>query len=74
MKDIFWCGYGEGTIECYCDECQHLFEYEFDGGYPDFKDCQNELKDYGWLAKYIRGEWYDFCCQECFENWKKKHG
>lgn len=72
MKVLIW-GFtrGEGTIECACDnlKCNTNFDYEFDNGYPDWKDCQDKLKTYGWISRKIDGEWYDFCCPECYQEY-----
>lgn len=74
MKDIDWgVIHGEGDILCYCDQCDNMYEYHFDNGYPDFKACQEELKDSDWLSKYIDGKWHDFCCEQCFYDWIKKN-
>ena len=74
MKEVIW-GFihGEGTIECSCDACCNTYDYEFDNGYPDFKDCQEEIKEYGWFSKYINGDWYDFCSEECYRKWLSKN-
>lgn len=76
MKEIDWSFiHGEGDIVCYCDydNCGNEHNYPFDDGYPNFKACQEELKDMGWLSKYIDGNWYDFCCEKCYYAWIKKH-
>lgn len=76
MKEVIWsCFHGEGTIECQCDNdhCENEFSFEFCDGYPDFRACQEELKDEGWISRKIDNEWYDFCCEECYYQWIKTH-
>ena len=33
----------------------------------DFSEINQELKEEGWIFKKIDGEWYDFCCLECYQ-------
>lgn len=74
MKELVWgLFHGVGTIECYCDLCSNSHDFEFEDGYPDFKECQEELKDMGWLSRKINDIWYDFCCEECFYQWIKEN-
>ena len=74
MKEIDWSFiYGEGTIECYCDECGDNYSYEFCDGDVDFRDCQETIKEYGWISRKIDNEWFDFCCDECFYKYIKKN-
>ena len=74
MKDVEWSMYhGEGTIECYCDNCNKNYSYEFFDGNIDFRDCQEMLKEDGWISRKIDGEWYDFCCEECYYSYIKKN-
>lgn len=73
MKEIDW-GFirGEGTIICSCNNCGREYEYDFDDGYPDYKDCQKELNERGWLSKKIGDTWYDFCCERCYQEFINK--
>lgn len=57
--------HGEGEIVCECDCCGSEERIEFDEGYPDYKEAQKELRSMGWVSRNIDGEWFDFCCQEC---------
>ena len=73
MKDIIWgIIHGEGTILCECDECGNSYEYEFEDGYLDFKDCQETIKGLGWLSRRVNNTWYDFCCVECHKKFIAK--
>lgn len=74
MKEIDWSFvHGEGTIVCSCDNCGHEYNYDFDNGYPDFTDCQREIKSMGWLSRKIDDEWHDFCCQECYKKFTQNN-
>jgi len=67
-KEIEWSTvHGEGDIICKCDHCVTEYNYGFEDG-PDFKSCQEELKEEGWVSRKINGEWKDFCCKECADN------
>lgn len=69
-KNIDWgIIHGEGTIECECDQCGTGYSYDFEDSYPDFKSCQEELRESGWISRKINGEWYDFCCEECYHKY-----
>lgn len=72
-KEVDWSViHGEGTIECDCDMCGSNYQYEFYDGYPDFKECQEELKKLGWVSRKINGEWCDFCCNDCLNKFMGK--
>jgi len=62
--------HGEGEIVCVCDYCSNEETIPFDCG-PDFREAQREIESYGWFSRKIDGEWYDFCCEECYQAWKK---
>lgn len=56
------------TIDVECDnpKCRvGTFTYECNG-YPDFRECQKEIESYGWESHKIDGDWYDFCCHDCY--------
>lgn len=57
-------------IVCLCDYCANEQSVPFDD-YPDFSEAQREIEGMGWLSRKIDGEWYDFCCQECYQAWKR---
>lgn len=60
-------------IICECDNCNNYYEYDMvEINYPDFKDCQEELRREGWISRKIDGFWYDFCCEECYRDFMKK--
>lgn len=56
-------------IFCICDYCGHEESVPFDD-YPDFRDAQQEIERLGWFSRKIDGEWYDFCCESCYQAWK----
>lgn len=70
-KEIEWGdSFGEGEIGCFCDECGDVESIPFENG-PDFRDAQQALKAMGWRSAQIHGEWYDFCCEECRNDYIK---
>ena len=66
-KDIVWgMIHGAGEILATCDwcECDEVAQ-EFEDSCYDFKEAQNYLRGCGWSSRKVNGEWYDFCCKEC---------
>ena len=45
----------------------------FTDNYPDYKSFQNELKEKGWMACKIHGEWHDFCSEYCRNKYIKEN-
>lgn len=73
-KEIQWGVYhGEGNIVCTCDNCGFEHEVDFDGGAPDFREAQAEIRSIGWQSIKIDGEWYDFCCEKCRNEYIKNN-
>lgn len=73
-KEIEWSElYGVGTIACYCDNCSAEEEFEFDDNNPDFRAAQNALRQIGWMSCKVNGQWHDFCCEKCRNDYIKKH-
>ncbi len=64
-KEIEWGEmHGCGDILCTCDGCGDEEAIPFEDG-PDFRSAQNELKAMGWRSTQIQGDWHDFCCEDC---------
>lgn len=73
-KEVEWgVIHGEGTIVCTCDNCGCEEEIEFDGGRPDYREAQDEIEDLGWMSTKVNGEWYDFCCESCRNQFIKNN-
>lgn len=52
-----------------CDQCGQTV-----GGNPyDFDESLELRKQEGWLNRKHDGEWYSFCCQECYDEWLADH-
>ena len=71
MKEVSWnpeFGAG-GIMHCKCDLCGKQSSYKFKAK-PDYKGVQAKLKEKGWLARKLGDKWYDFCSDECFEQFK----
>ena len=64
--------HGEGEVVCECDNCGYEERIEFDNGYPDYKEVQEELRSMGWESRKIGGEWGDYCCSECLDSAYRK--
>lgn len=75
-KNVEWGErHGEGAIITYCDECGRAEDYDFydaDDMSENFRECQAEIRKNGWISRKIDDEWYDFCCEECYQNFLKK--
>lgn len=72
-KEVQWgLIHGEGDIVCECDACCETYAYPFEDGDIDYKACQAELKEQGWISRKIDGEWYDFCCEECYKSFLRR--
>lgn len=42
-------------------------------GCDDFYESLAYKKDDGWINRTIDGEWYNFCCEECYEEFKENN-
>ena len=73
-KEIEWgVIHSEGDIVCHCDNCRTEEWFPFEDGYFDFKEISVELReDFGWIARKINGEWYDFCRNNCYGEFVTK--
>jgi len=58
---------------CDASDCGNdVFEMSLDGDHADFADSKDEIDRQGWLTRNIGGQWFHFCCQECYSAWKNK--
>lgn len=72
-KEIDWgLVHGEGTINCICDNCGVVEDIDFDDG-PDFREAQDTIQDKGWVSTKIKGQWFDFCCEDCRNQYIREH-
>ena len=65
MKEV---NYGFKETEVECDKCGASETIDS----TDYAEINQELRDNGWVIKNIKGEWCEFCSQECYENYIKK--
>ena len=73
-KQIVWgTEYGEGTVECCCDQCGEEIDFEFEDCKSDFGVIQQQLFECGWTAFRYHGKWHDFCCEKCRDQFIKTH-
>ena len=52
------------NCECECDECGYSIIIDN----TDYHDINEELRDDNWIIKKIGNRWYEFCSQDCYEN------
>ena len=60
----------ESTIYCDCPNCvnQTFINSSF------FDIIDYELQKEGWIKQYIDGEWLDFCCEDCLNDFMDELG
>lgn len=74
-KEVAWgTTHGEGDIVCTCDNCGSEVELPFEDGNVDYRAAQQYIKDDGWESCQVHGEWYDFCCEKCRNEYIKNNG
>ena len=47
-----------------CDYCSHTVG----GGIYDFEESLELRKNEGWINKKIDGEWFNFCSEDCYNQ------
>ena len=59
-----------GTTTIYCDneKCKSEFTHDGFDGYYDIKEACKKAGSFGWIIKYINGDYSHFCCRECYEE------
>ncbi len=74
-KNIEWgIVHGEGEVVAECDNCFAEEDFPFEDSCYDFKEVSRQLRTiHGWISKKIHGEWYDFCCEECYKEFLKNN-
>ena len=75
MKDTQFTGWWEGDVNYYCDECGKCVSIPFTDKEEanDYKEHKNVLRDKGWESTKVKGEWNDFCCEKCRNDYIRKH-
>lgn len=74
-KEVDWgVIHGEGDIVCTCDECGNEHLVPFEDQQVDYREAQRAIEDEGWGSCQVNGEWKDFCCETCRNNYIKKYG
>ncbi|OPZ76640.1 MAG: hypothetical protein BWY78_01310 [Alphaproteobacteria bacterium ADurb.Bin438] len=51
-----------------CDFC----EENIGGGMFDFNESMEMKKQDGWINRKHDGEWFNFCCEECYQEFLKE--
>ena len=52
-------------------ECENCGE-NIGGGLYDFYESKELMEEEGWITKRLNGEWLNFCCPECLDEYRKK--
>lgn len=74
-KEVEWgVIHGEGEIICTCDACGDEYAFPFEDGQVDYREAQRAIEEEGWTSCQVNGEWHDFCCEKCRNDYIKKHG
>lgn len=74
-KEVEWgVIHGEGEIVCTCDACGDEYVLPFEYGQIDYREAQRAIEEEGWTSCQVNGEWHDFCCEKCRNDYIKKHG
>lgn len=73
MRDLEFDGYWEGDAVYYCDNpgCKVHKSFRFDSEDVDSKGHRAELRKQGWITTKVNGEWKDFCCENCRNQYIK---
>ena len=60
-------GYWEGATPYRCDCCGKVEKFRFDSEDEAFnyKKHRKILREHGWLATTVNGQWKDFCSEGC---------
>lgn len=68
-RELEFDGYWEGNVcyTCDCSECRKSVKIRFDSesGAKDFKAERVILKQHGWSATKVNGNFRDFCSESC---------
>lgn len=70
MKQVEWneeFGTG-GTVICICDNCKTEKKYKFKS-HP-YREAMEKLKKTDWVSRKLGDDWYDFCSNECFDQFR----
>lgn len=63
----------DGEVICDCDGCNTQTILYFLYVSPGSKLINKTLKNRGWVQKKSSGDWYDFCSNQCYNNWLKEN-
>lgn len=72
-RDLDFSGWWQGDAVYSCDNCHQSEEFPFDSEDIDSKAHRAELHKKGWISTKVNGEWKDFCCERCRNEYIKKN-
>jgi len=52
------------TCEAQCDKCRASMTVDS----TNYTDIKEQLRNAGWIIKYIDGDWYEFCSIKCMKE------
>lgn len=67
IEEVFDFDTGEGISSVECDECGESIDVDS----CNYSAINEYIKDNGWIVTNINGEWYEFCCRECLDRYRK---
>lgn len=68
MRELYFDGWWEGTVEYSCDCCQKTVKFRFDdeSSANNAKGQRDALRrKRGWITTKVNGNWHDFCSEPC---------
>lgn len=52
-----------------CDHCETTEGYG-----EEFYEDKDTIDRFGWLTRNLNGDWYNFCCEECYQQFLEDRG
>jgi hypothetical protein len=53
-------------------ECENCGE-TIGGGLYDFYESKELMEQEEWISKRVNGEWLNFCCRKCLEEYRRNY-
>lgn len=72
-RDLEFTGWWQGDAVYSCDNCGCSEAFVFDSEDIDSKAHRAELRKRDWIFTKVEGEWKDFCCEKCRNDYIKKN-
>ncbi|MBQ4120677.1 MAG: hypothetical protein IJD35_01545 [Clostridia bacterium] len=73
-RELEFTGWWEGDAVYRCDHCGNEESFEFDSEDIDSKEHRAILRrEKGWITTKVNGQWKDFCCERCRNQYIINH-